>query len=184
VRAVLFPIARLRVESEAMGTPVQESQGASRSFVASDAPKGSMFSIVRPEKYGGSLHYSSYAALEKDYVEGAIHPADLKKAVAEAITTLLEPVQKLFETDAEFKKAKEDAYPEDTPVVKKKKEKKINPRFAHLYTKEEGGTAETEEEAQANRDKEEQAKAAAKAAKKNADGAEAARAGVEKVQLS
>ena len=166
VRAVLFPIARLRVESEAMGTPVQEAQGASKSFVGSDAPKGTMFTIVRPDKYGGSLHYADYASLEKDYASGSVHPADLKKAVAEAITALLEPVQRLFETDAEFKRAKEDAYPEDTPVVKKKKEKKINPRFAHLYTKAEGGTAETEEEALANQKKEEEFKAQAKAAKK------------------
>ena len=68
--------------------------------------------------------------------------------------------------DGEFKKAKEDAYPEDTPVVKKKKEKKINPRFAHLYTKEEGGTAETKEEAEANQRKEEEVKLKAKQAKK------------------
>ncbi|KAJ9478613.1 Tyrosine--tRNA ligase, cytoplasmic [Pseudozyma hubeiensis] len=165
VRAVLFPIARLRVESETMGTPVSEAQGASRSFVAQDAPKGTMFSIVRSEKYGGSLHYDDYSKLESDYATGAIHPADLKKAVAEAISTLLEPVQKLFETDAEFKKAKEDAYPEDSGVVKKKKEKKINPRFAHLYTKEEGGTAETKEEALRNQKEEEEKKAAAKAQK-------------------
>ncbi|SPC64065.1 probable TYS1 - tyrosyl-tRNA synthetase [Ustilago sp. UG-2017b] len=169
VRAVLFPIARLRVESESMGTPVQESQGAARSFVGTGAPKGTMFAIVRPEKYGGSLHYSDYSSLEKDYASGAVHPADLKKAVSEAITALLEPVQKLFETDAEFKKAKEDAYPEDTPVVKKK-EKKINPRFAHLYTKEEGGTAETEEEALANQKIEEENKAKAKATKKQQQG--------------
>ncbi|SJX65917.1 probable TYS1-tyrosyl-tRNA synthetase [Sporisorium reilianum f. sp. reilianum] len=189
VRAVLFPIARLRIESQAMGTPVSEAQGASRSFVAPDAPSGSMFSIVRPDKYGGSLHYPDYPSLERDYVAGAIHPADLKKAVADAITTLLEPVQKLFDTDAQFRQAKEDAYPEDTPVVKKKKDKKINPRFAHLYTREEGGTAETAEEALANQKAEEEKKAAAKAAKveptdKEGEAAvEAARAGVEGVQL-
>ncbi|PWZ01770.1 Nucleotidylyl transferase [Testicularia cyperi] len=165
VRAVLFPIARLRVESKAMGTPVSEAQGASRSFVPDDAPEGSLFSIVRPEKYGGSLHYSDYAKLEADYAEGNVHPADLKKAVAEAINTLLAPVQALFESDADFKKSKEDAYPEDSPAQKKKKEKKINPRFAHLYTKEQGGTAENEEEALANQKKEDEAKAAAKAAK-------------------
>lgn len=165
VRAVLFPIARLRLESESMGTPVDESQGASKSFVPPDAPQGTMFSIVRPDKYGGSLHYTEYANLEADYASGTVHPADLKKAVADAITTLLEPVQKLFDTDAEFKQAKEDAYPEDTPVAKKKKDKKINPRFAHLYTKEEGGTAETKEEALANQKHEEEIKAAAKASK-------------------
>lgn len=48
----------------------------------------------------------------------------------------------------------------------KKKEKKINPRFAHLYTEAEGGTAKTEEEALANQKIEEENKAKAKADKK------------------
>ncbi len=120
-----------------MGTPVQTSQGASKPFVGEDAPKGTMFSIVRPQvRWVAPLHRLSSTRVRLRL--RAVHPADLKKAVAEAITTLLEPVQSLFETDASLRR------PKRTPtgrhaVAKKRKEKKINPRFAHLYTKEEGG---------------------------------------------
>ena len=120
-RAVLFPIARLRFESAEMGA--QLPQGASRSFVAQDAPKGTLFVITRPEKYGGNKFYSNYADLEADFASKQLHPADLKKAVAEAIIALLEPVQKLYAENDEFKKITADAYPDEVQV-KKKKEKK------------------------------------------------------------
>ncbi|KAN0060125.1 hypothetical protein ACQY0O_008099 [Thecaphora frezii] len=162
VRAVLFPIARLRVESAEMGDTPSPDSGISRNFVAEDAPKGTLFSVVRPEKYGGSLHFAKYEDLETEFREKRLHPADLKKAVSEAINALLEPVQKAFESSEEFRKVKDDAYPEEV-VVKKKKEKKINPRFAHLYTKEEGGTAESKEAALAAQAADKAAKAEAKA---------------------
>ena len=148
VGAVLMPISRLRIESEAAGhAPVE---GSSASFVAEDAPKGSLFSILRPEKYGGPLHYSTYEALVEDFSAKNVHPADLKKAVSDAIITLLAPVQKMQETDESFRSVKALAYPEDEPKTKKKAPKKVNPKFAPFILKSEGGLAETEEEAAAN----------------------------------
>lgn len=47
------------------------------------------FTIRRDAKNGGDLHYTEYAALEADFVEGRLHPGDLKGNVAEAINRLL-----------------------------------------------------------------------------------------------
>lgn len=57
------------------------------------------FNIERPSKFGGNVSFEKYAELEKAYVEGKIHPADLKKAVAIHINKLLDPVRKHFEKD-------------------------------------------------------------------------------------
>ena len=51
------------------------------------------FEIERPEEYGGTLVYESYAALEEDFLSGELHPADLKPAAAEAIAELIAPVR-------------------------------------------------------------------------------------------
>jgi len=42
------------------------------------------------------LEYTEFALLEKDYLEGRIHPGDLKAAVTEAINRILEPVRQHF----------------------------------------------------------------------------------------
>ncbi len=41
------------------------------------------FQVDRPEKFGGPVTYWKYEELEKDYLEGRLHPADLKTAIAE-----------------------------------------------------------------------------------------------------
>jgi len=55
--------------------------------------------IDRPSKYGGPIEYYSYEELERDYVEGRLHPADLKEGVAEALNQLLKPIREHFEKD-------------------------------------------------------------------------------------
>jgi len=55
---------------------------------------GKEFIIERPEKFGGSLKYKDYSALERDFIAKKVHPLDLKKAVGEEIIKLLEPMQK------------------------------------------------------------------------------------------
>ena len=50
--------------------------------------------IERPEKFGGNIVYDDYEALEKDYLQGKIHPMDLKNAVSEEVNKLLEPIRK------------------------------------------------------------------------------------------
>lgn len=54
--------------------------------------------VERPQKFGGNTTYSSYAELERDFIEGRLHPLDLKKAVAESIVELLKPARKHFES--------------------------------------------------------------------------------------
>lgn len=49
--------------------------------------------IKRPEKFGGDVSYASYEALEADFVCGALHPMDLKKACAEYMIEILAPVR-------------------------------------------------------------------------------------------
>jgi len=61
------------------------------------------FKIDRPAKFGGPIEFQSYQALEKAYAGGALHPQDLKNAVAEELTKILEPLRKYFETNKEAK---------------------------------------------------------------------------------
>ncbi|AMD30121.1 tyrosine--tRNA ligase [Acidilobus sp. 7A] len=58
---------------------------------------GFVLHVERPTKYGGPVDFASYAELERAYVEGRLHPLDLKEAVADALNTLLEAPRKLFE---------------------------------------------------------------------------------------
>ncbi|KAF8530089.1 tyrosyl-tRNA synthetase [Hysterangium stoloniferum] len=96
---------------------------AKRPFAAADAPEGSVFSIPRDEKYGGLLHFSKYKDLEDAFAAAQIHPGDLKKAVGDAIVDLLEPIQEAFQTNEEWQKVTELAYPSEVKEVKKKREK-------------------------------------------------------------
>lgn len=71
--------------------------------------EGEDFLIERPEKYGGDTSYSSYQELEKDYLDGKIHPQDLKKATGKYICKLIRPIRERFEG----KELMEKAYPEE-----------------------------------------------------------------------
>ncbi|ADV65527.1 tyrosine--tRNA ligase [Desulfurococcus mucosus] len=57
--------------------------------------------VERPEKYGGTIIVENYADLEKMYVNGEIHPLDLKKATANALNKLLDPIRRRIESDPE-----------------------------------------------------------------------------------
>lgn len=61
------------------------------------------FNIERPSKFGGNITFENYGQLEKDYVQGKLHPMDLKSGVAESIAKLLEPVRNYFESNKEAK---------------------------------------------------------------------------------
>ena len=58
--------------------------------------KDSKLIVERHEKFGGTIIYSSYEELEKDYSKGILHPVDLKNGVANALIELLEPARKHF----------------------------------------------------------------------------------------
>lgn len=132
VGAVLMPIARVRNEMMHKHTRLD---GQSQSFIPEEAPEGTLFSIMRADKFGGPLHYASFDDLVRDFKEKKLHPADLKPAVSSALNKLLEPVQKMLANE-EFKKLKALAYPEDEPKVKKVKEKKCawKKKLTHTYS--------------------------------------------------
>lgn len=52
------------------------------------------FKIERDLKYGGDIEFKNYDELEKAYVEGKIHPMDLKTATARKLNDILDPIRK------------------------------------------------------------------------------------------
>lgn len=54
------------------------------------------FSIDRENKYGGGITYGTYGELQKDYISGSLHPADLKLAVSDYLVNRLEEVRRYF----------------------------------------------------------------------------------------
>jgi tyrosyl-tRNA synthetase len=70
---------------------------------------GEDFVIERPEKFGGNVKYSSYEAVESEYIAGRIHPMDLKRAVAREVNKLLDPIRKKLKGKEKLVK---DAYPD------------------------------------------------------------------------
>ncbi|KAJ2889506.1 Tyrosine--tRNA ligase cytoplasmic, partial [Coemansia aciculifera] len=77
----------------------------------------------RPEQYGGNAAYSDYESLELDFVEGKVHPGDLKNGVATALNELLEPIRNHFDTP-EMQQLIIDAYPPPVVAPKVVKQKK------------------------------------------------------------
>ncbi|MGC8953256.1 MAG: tyrosine--tRNA ligase [Desulfurococcus sp.] len=64
--------------------------------------------VERPEKYGGTIVIESYNDLERMYVKGEIHPLDLKKATANALNKLLDPIRRRIESDPMAKEILEE----------------------------------------------------------------------------
>lgn len=60
--------------------------------------------LERPAKFGGNLSVNGYHELETLFVDGKIHPMDLKKAVGNSLINILEPTRKYFDKN---KKAKQ-----------------------------------------------------------------------------
>jgi tyrosyl-tRNA synthetase len=56
-------------------------------------PLVSEIKIDRPSKFGGNICYSSYDLLEKDFVNGSLHPMDLKTTVAQNLETIISPIR-------------------------------------------------------------------------------------------
>lgn len=69
---------------------------------------GQIFLVERPDKFGGNKEYKTYAELEKDFVDKALHPQDVKKALIGELAEILAPVRKFFEGK---EKQVEEAYP-------------------------------------------------------------------------
>jgi len=52
--------------------------------------------VKRPLKFGGDVIYMTYQDLEKDYILGKLHPADLKNAATDSLEKLIAPIRKNF----------------------------------------------------------------------------------------
>ncbi len=60
-----------------------------------------VFIIERPAKFGGNIQFESFDQLASSYVEGKLHPMDLKNGVAEQLGKILEPVRRYFSNHKE-----------------------------------------------------------------------------------
>ncbi len=63
----------------------------------------SHITIERPEKFGGTIEAEGYAELERLYIDGKIHPLDIKNFVAEKLEQQIKPVREHFEKDRRAK---------------------------------------------------------------------------------
>ncbi|MDY6788680.1 MAG: tyrosine--tRNA ligase [Candidatus Nanohaloarchaea archaeon] len=68
------------------------------------------FLVERPEKYGGDLEFESYQELEESFLEGELHPQDLKNATSSYLDLVLQPIREKFEGEEELL---DRAYPEE-----------------------------------------------------------------------
>ena len=53
--------------------------------------------VERKAEYGGDVSYATLEDLRRDFGEKALHPSDLKAAVAKSIADLLTPVREIFD---------------------------------------------------------------------------------------
>ncbi|WVO22254.1 phosphoribosylaminoimidazolesuccinocarboxamide synthase [Cryptococcus decagattii] len=156
IKTVLIPIQALRIEqAEQRGEKAPVGEG---SFVKPGAPEGAVFSISRPEKFGGDIHVKSYEELEKAYIAGDIHPGDLKTGVQEALIQFLSPIRKLFDEDKEWQEIERMAYPSSSVAPAAEEPKKAKKKDVR-------SKPPTEEERVALRAAKEKEKAAKLAAK-------------------
>jgi len=123
LEAVLIPISQLRLERDAGKTVLEAGLGNQRPFISENAPEGTIFSVERDEKFGGSTHYSSYDEIKADFEARKLHPKDLKTSVADGIVRLLEPIQAAFKANEEWQKIAALAYPDPNAKPEKKKKK-------------------------------------------------------------
>ncbi|TRM73327.1 tyrosine--tRNA ligase, partial [Sulfolobus sp. A20-N-F8] len=65
--------------------------------------KYNSFKIERDIKYGGDIEFKSYEELEKMYIDGKIHPMDLKKATAKKLNEILDPIRRGLDKKSEYK---------------------------------------------------------------------------------
>ncbi len=64
------------------------------------------FVVERPEKFGGTIIYTNFEELKKDFVEGKLHPLDLKNALADYLIKFLKPIYKKYEDNELIKEVK------------------------------------------------------------------------------
>lgn len=56
-------------------------------------PRVEVVTVERSDKFGGNVTFGSYEEIEASYLNGSIHPADLKETVARYLIDILTPVR-------------------------------------------------------------------------------------------
>ena len=69
---------------------------------------GYSLEVKRPARYGGDVKFETYEQLHESFIEGKLHPADLKQAVGEHLIRLLEPARKYLESVDSVKEIAEE----------------------------------------------------------------------------
>lgn len=67
-------------------------------------PKLNSLHVSRSQDDGGDVTYDTYEKLEADFAAGALHPGDLKPALAKALNKILQPVRDHFKNDPDARK--------------------------------------------------------------------------------
>jgi len=67
-------------------------------------PWAESLTVPRSEDNGGTKVYTSFSDMESDYLSGALHPGDLKPALASGLNKILQPVRDHFAKDPEAAK--------------------------------------------------------------------------------
>eukprot|EP01117_Protostelium_nocturnum_P006420 TRINITY_DN2313_c0_g4_i1.p1 TRINITY_DN2313_c0_g4~~TRINITY_DN2313_c0_g4_i1.p1 ORF type:complete len:397 (-),score=152.03 TRINITY_DN2313_c0_g4_i1:54-1244(-) len=67
-------------------------------------PKFDTFVVERKPENGGNTEYKSYEEVVADFESGALHPGDLKTALAKSINEMIRPVREHFTNDENAKK--------------------------------------------------------------------------------
>ena len=49
--------------------------------------------VERPEKFGGNVSYGTFDELSNEFLEGKLHPSDLKNSVAKYLIKIIEPIR-------------------------------------------------------------------------------------------
>ena len=57
-------------------------------------PKFEKIVVKRDKKFGGDINFKSYKQLEASFEAGKLHPADLKKTIAEYLEKVIAPIRK------------------------------------------------------------------------------------------
>ena len=60
------------------------------------------FNVERPEKFGGNVSYSKFEELERDFLEGKLHPGDLKQTVGNYMIKIISPIREKLNLNDEL----------------------------------------------------------------------------------
>ncbi len=73
-------------------------------------PRRGRIVIPRKEKFGGDIEFNTIKAFEAAYIAKEIHPLDVKEAVTDGLSELLEPSRRYFEQHPDILKGVEETF--------------------------------------------------------------------------